>query len=135
MADYIAKMRSNYFQVKNAKKFKVFCERYRLEAITEDDKAKAADQRHGFMADGSIPTGRCNAKGDWIETDFLKELSRHLVKGEVAVIMEIGSEKMRYLTGVAVAVNAAGQATDVSLSDIYALARGTFGVEPSLAEY
>ena len=135
MADYIAQMRSNYFQVKNAKQFQAFCQQYHLEVITEDDKAPADNQRYGCMVEGSIPTGRYQTNGNWIETDFLRELSRHLVKGEVAILMEVGSEKMRYLIGYACAVNAAGQFIEISLTEIYSQAERTFGVAPSRAEY
>lgn len=135
MANYIGRMRSNYFKVVDKQKFEKFCRQYDLEVITEDAQAKPAKRRYGFMADGSIPTGRCNAKGDWIETDFLKELSRHLGQSEVAVVMEVGSEKMRYLIGYACAVTWKGERIQLALSDIYGKAKETFGVEPTVAEY
>jgi hypothetical protein len=133
VANYEAQTRSNYFKVKNAEKFKAFCQRYNLEVITDEKPKKEC--KYGFMVDGSIPSGRCNAKGDWIESDFLQELSVHLVKGEVAVVMEIGSERMRYLNGYACAVNWNGRRHEVSLTDIYKWVKDTFGIEPSPAEY
>jgi hypothetical protein len=42
--------------------------------------------------------------------------------------MEIGAEKLRYLTGVAIAVNHKGRAAVVSLDDIYRKAARTFRV-------
>lgn len=99
MADYLAQTRSNYFRVKNAENFRRFCCRYGLTVINNTEEAE--DRQFGFMMDESIPTGRNNKKGDWIEIDFLKELSRHLMPKEVAVVVEIGSEKMRYLNGYA----------------------------------
>ena len=69
------------------------------------------------------------------EIDFLKELSTHLVEGEVAVVMETGAEKLRYLIGYAAAVNHKGETVDVALTDIYRKARETFGKEPTRAEY
>jgi hypothetical protein len=133
MADYLAQTRSNYFRVKNAEKFKAFCQRYNLEVITNEKPKKGC--KYGFMVDGPIPTGRCNAKGDWIETDFLQELSAHLMPKEVAVVVEIGSEKMRYLNGYACAVNSKGKRIQVALTDIYKWAKETFGIEPTMAEY
>lgn len=56
--------------------------------------------------------------------ETLPELvAAHLVDGDVAVFMEVGFEKMRFLVGQAVAINAAGEHRTVSLDDIYASAR------------
>jgi hypothetical protein len=50
--------------------------------------------------------------------------------------MEAGSEKLRYLSAFAVAINAAGERIDVSLEDIYHLAAEKFpGKEITRAEY
>jgi hypothetical protein len=54
-----------------------------------------------------------------IEIDVFEELARHLDARDVAVLMQIGSEKLRYLTGEAVAIHATGRITRVSLNDIY----------------
>jgi hypothetical protein len=53
----------------------------------------------------------------------------------VAVVMEVGSEKMRYLIGYAAAVDARGRRIQIALSDIYRRCQETFGIEPTLAEY
>jgi hypothetical protein len=45
--------------------------------------------------------------------------------------MEIGAEKLRYLTGIAIAVNYKGRATVVSLDDVYRKAARTFRVPES----
>ena len=58
------------------------------------------------------------------EFDSLHQLiGSHLVEGQVAVFVEVGQEKMRYLGGTAVAVNAAGETRRVDLDDIYDLAK------------
>lgn len=41
----------------------------------------------------------------------------------MAIVREIGYEKMRYLVGYTVAVNAAGESLEVSLDDIYEAAK------------
>jgi len=135
MADYLASMRSNYFKVKDGGKFRAFCGKYGLEVIEEKSEDNANITLFGFLCDGPIPTGYTNAKGDYVEADFTRALSRHLVEGEVAVLMEVGQEKMRYLIGFACAVNWRGKLISVSLNEIYAKARKLFGVEPTLAEY
>jgi hypothetical protein len=112
--------------------FRRFCARYDLTVVrTGEDKP----DRYGFLLDGPLPTGRIDSRGEWIETDFLGELSRLLAPREVAVVMEVGSEKMRYLVGYAAAVNARGQRIQIALSDIYRRCQETFGIEPTLAEY
>ena len=134
MADYIAQTRSNYFRVRSPRQFRRFCRRYGLEVIRDDPRGRLR-QRYGFIAYEAIPTGRTDAQGEWIETDFVGELAQQLARREVAVVMEVGSEKMRYLIGYACAVNGKGERIQLALTDIYRRAKETFGVEPTLAEY
>jgi hypothetical protein len=65
------------------------------------------------------------------EIDLVRELAEHLPKGQVAVLMEIGAEKLRYLTGVAIAVNHKGRVVQLTLSDIYCKAARAFRVAES----
>lgn len=132
MADYIAQTRSNYFRVRNVRNFRQLCARYGLTVVRTDEKGK---YQYGFLVDGPLPTGRMDGKGEWIETDFLGELSRLLAPREIAVVMEVGNEKMRYLVGYAAAVNATGERIKISLSDIYRRCQETFGIQPTLVEY
>ena len=58
------------------------------------------------------------------EFDSLHQLvGSHLVEGQVAVFIEVGQEKMRYLGGTTVAVNSEGETRRVDLDDIYDLAK------------
>lgn len=59
--------------------------------------------------------------------DVATELAPHLNPRDVAVLIEIGSEKLRYLHGDVVAVHPDGRAAWVNLSDIYKEARKAFG--------
>lgn len=68
------------------------------------------------------------------EIDFPRELSKHLAEGDVAIIQEIGYEKMRYFVGYAVAVNSKGKTVTVSLNEIYEHAKN-LGNHISLCEY
>lgn len=118
MANYYASTRSNYFRVKDRDAFADFCARFFL--LQYD----GADETVMITAD----SGDC---GGWPsydmetddEVDFPRALSAHLVDGEVAVLMEAGHEKLRYLHGQSVAVNSAGDMRWVTLSDIYELAK------------
>lgn len=62
-------------------------------------------------------------------------ISPFLVEGEIVVMMEAGAEKLRYITGEALAFDHTGEVVQVSLRDIYKLAKEKFGKDPSRAEY
>ncbi len=72
------------------------------------------------------------------EFDLATELAEHLVPGQVAVLLEVGAENLRYLTGQAIAVNAKDGVVEPTLSDIYRKAARAFRVpesEITRAEY
>ena len=68
------------------------------------------------------------------EIDLAGELAVHLEDGWVAVLMEAGAEKCRYVANWALAVNSKGETRRVSLEDIYELA-GQIGEHVTEAEY
>ena len=78
--------------------------------------------------DGSWPS--YDVEGD-TEIDLVAELAQHLPKGQIAVLMEIGAEKLRYLTGVAIAVNHKGRVVELTLGDIYRKSSRAFRVAES----
>lgn len=135
MANWIGTARSNYFRVKDAEAFKKFVEEspgikiYDTEGgkfvITPSDEGDGGWPRQTYDVDA----------GDYEEYDLAGELALHLAEGEVAVLMEVGSERRHYLTGNATAVAWDGRIEVVYLSQIYEKARQAFGVEPSPAEY
>jgi hypothetical protein len=140
MADWYGCARSNYFRVKDVPKFVEFCERWSIAPIYQKDDGK---NPVGFLCEedgnGSLPTGFTDTvDGKVVELtfgDFLDELSQHLAYGSVAIMMECGAEKLRYITGQAVAINSRGQTREVSLNDIYKKARKLCDGEVSLCEY
>ena len=122
MANYVPFVRSNYFEVKDAAAFEAFCKKWRVELI----RGGKDDTLFGFLGDGEIGLPLCYydaGKDDYVEGNFMDELSGHLANGWVAVVREIGYEKMRYLVGYTVAVNSRGESIEVSLDDIYAAAK------------
>ena len=139
MANYHASARSNYFKVKDVTKFKQFCEDLDMTFIENTEGAV------GFLCEetqeGSIPTHKrvVNQEesdfDDWEEVDFDHELSKHLENGEIAVYMEVGHEKFRYLVGAAVAVNSHGETCEISINDIYQKATGLWGHTPRQCIY
>lgn len=123
MANYTAFFRSNYFAVKDVAQFQRFCQEFQLEMITDTEQDETL---YGFLGpehESGIPVTRYNeATDEWEEADLLAMLATHLAEDYVAIVMEVGYEKLRYLIGVAHAVNAAGETIDVDLDEIYARA-------------
>jgi hypothetical protein len=120
MANYVAFVRSNYFAVQDQTAFEQFCREYDLEPIKNDHLV-------GFLGneEGGIPSTKYDEKSGFVEADFFGDLAAQLKPGWVAVVQEVGfeNEKMRYLVGRAIAVNADGESVELSLDDIYESAR------------
>lgn len=133
MANYCCMARSNYFKVKDIEKFKDFCAHCGLEfmskKITFNERNKKEEMVGFICGENGIPNERLAENDEWIEIDFLEELSHFLEKRQVAIIQEIGWEKMRYLVGSAVAVNDEGEIVSLSIDQIYDMAMKTFNVK------
>ena len=132
MANYYAASRTNTFQVKDVAAFKAWADRLGIRVHTREDGT-------GFMLDpgdgndsGTFPSYDVEIDD---EIDFADQLAGHLADGSVAVIVEAGAEKLRYVHGHAVAVNSQGKQVHVNLTDIYERAEKAFGCKVSRAEY
>lgn len=125
MANYYGQARSSYFKVKDKEAFQAFLRRFGSAVETiEDDKDKG---RVGFLAGEGIPSEWAVTDADgmeeYVEVDFVGELAAHLADHEVAIVMETGYEKMRYLVGYAIAINNKKERREIDLCQIYKLAR------------
>lgn len=118
MANYYASARSNYFLVKDADAFQAWAKRREL-GIWSSDKEGGRVAIYPLSGDDNgWPSCRYNDETDeYDDFSVVEELPEHLVEGEVAVLMEVGAEKLRYLVGHAIAVNAAGEVQSVNLQD------------------
>ena len=131
MANYYCSARTNYFRVKDEKAFEAWVEQREVRLVRDPGQP-------GFFAllpdteEGSFPKYDYGIEEEF---DFVAELSKHLTEDSVAVLLETGAERLRYLVGQAIAVNAKGETIEVSLEDIYPLAEAQFGVKPTRAEY
>lgn len=134
MANYYCAARSNYFKVKDAAAFKAWTETIIGLGVWEKE-----DGTFGLYDDGNDscgwPSWMEDEEGETFELDLLTELSAHLTEDSVAVLMEAGAEKLRYVRGCANAVNSKGEIVSISLGDIYRLAFDSFGIDPTPAEY
>ncbi len=133
MSNYYGSARSNYFKVKDVAAFKAWVDSLACVKIWERQ-----DGTFGIYSEckdsGCWPSTKSTGDED-IEIDLEEELAEHLQDGEVAILMQAGAEKLRYIGGYAVAVNHLGETVSVHLHDIYDLAKAKFGAEPTRAEY
>jgi hypothetical protein len=130
MANWYGTCRSNYFRIKDEEAFLAMMNQFEVDIIRKDDKV-------GFVSQtefGDIPQY-------WPGDDFQEEpicilncLAEHLAENSVCVVMEIGAEKARYLTGQAIAIAWTGEVTTVSINDIYKQAQEEFGGDAEITE-
>jgi hypothetical protein len=126
MANWYGTARSNYFCVRDRDAFLKWADSRGLGVFTnEESRDLFAIYGGEHTDDGSWPS--YDMEGD-TDIYLVAELAQHLPKGQVAVLMEIGAEKLRYLTGVAIAVNHKGRVVELTLSDIYRKASRAFRV-------
>ncbi len=131
MANWYGTSRSNYFKVKDGGAFREWAERRNLEVL-EDRRGLLGVAPSSMSEDGSWPS---YDDDDDCEIDFQAELIEHLAEGQVAILMTIGAEKLRYLTGFSVALAWDGRRMSVDIADIYDKVELEFGVVPTAAEY
>ena len=141
MANYYATARSNYFAVKDEASFQQWAESTGLKILNSSHSHQNTDGIRRFAItpdsgdENGWPSHRENeTTEEYEDLDLYDELAPHLKDGEVAVLMEIGNEKLRYLCGFATAVNSAGQTVSMSLDGIYDLAKN-LGSNITRAEY
>lgn len=148
MAEYKSKARTNSFGVKDVEALKDDLRTYGIQPEPWSEASNGADFILDHTTSPENPAGTVSlfAFGGWpsLDEDSVAEklglgddvivirkhndltqlVASHLVEDQVAVFIEVGAEKMRYLGGTAVAVNASGETRVVDLDDIFALAQG-----------
>ena len=126
MANYYGSCRTNYFKVKDEEAFKAAIES--LPDVECHRSDGAIDAEHAGLYcilgnnddGGGWPSYQYDKEmDDYVEFDLIDEVYSHLADGEVAIFMEVGAEKLRFLVGYAEAVNNMGEREKVSLLDIY----------------
>ena len=125
MANYTARTRSNYFRVKDPAAFEAWCERRDLEFWTET--IDGLGPCYAVTADTGDCAGWSRYDPETDEPcDLPAELADHLLSTDVAILMEIGNVKLRYLHAHATAIAADGKTVSVQLGDIYDKAAAAF---------
>ena len=110
MANYVSAQRTNYFKVTDEEKYAELMSRVRgdediLHLWTEEKDGRIF---HAFGCESSMSYYPENEDGTEAEDEapveweeFCRELSKLLPAGEAVIILEVGKEKLRYLTGYA----------------------------------
>ena len=133
MANYYGTARTNYFRVKDEAKFREWAKSRDCEVCNNN----AFNPTGTFCLlpidnDGQTFMSYDHEKDE--EIDFMFELSQHLAKGSVAILMESGHEKLRYITGIAEAINHKRRRVQLSIQDIFTKAK-KLGTELLPCEY
>lgn len=123
MANFTSCIRSNQFKVKDRESFALWIEND-LEGELSIDFVAGENKHDQVVIYGysDIP----NFDADGKEINFLETLASHLQDKEVAIIFMIGSEKLRYLVGLAWAVYHTGETLEINLDEIYSKAADNF---------
>jgi hypothetical protein len=138
MANYYAVWRSNYFRVKDKEAFLKAIEPIPdLDVMFKPKKTKdGTEVEHCVLLasqvsdSGSIPWDYYNEDlEDFMDVDWSGIFKEHLQEHSVAVFMESGAEKLRYIVGVAHAFHSSGEMVTITLHDIYKEAQEAFGDE------
>jgi hypothetical protein len=132
MANYYASCLSNFFKVKDLEKFKNWISKF-------DSLETFSKKNEEYIAFGStesgIPDYMMSEDGeDSTEVEFITELSKHLSEGEVAIVQEIGNEKLRYFVGFSVVIDWQGNAKYFDISDAFVWANKKYGRDISRCE-
>lgn len=136
MADWYGTARSNYFKVRDNKAFEVFMQNLLSMTAEHNDVDNTWWIRTDDYGNGGF---------DWtvydedLEPDdsvnAMDEFASHLQEGEVAIFLEAGAEKLRYITGNALSIAWTGEITEINLADIYEFVAEKYGIKPCRAEY
>ncbi len=136
MADWYGTARSNYFKVRDNKAFEVFMQNLSSMTAEHNDVDNTWWIRTDDYGNGGF---NWTVYDENFEPDdsvnAMDELASHLQEGEVAIFLEAGAEKLRYITGNALAIAWTGEITEIDLTDIYELVAKKYGIEPCRAEY
>jgi len=126
MANYYASARTNYFAVTDLEAFKAELESKTssVEVVSKEEDGLTLVALLGSDDDGAgFPFEYEDEDGEYVELDWAEIFKAHLEDGWVAIIMESGAEKLRYIAGYAVAYNSKGETVVINLDQIYEKAK------------
>ena len=103
------------------------CSEYVKRMVDQCDGKKEKQELYGFLGsdnNGNLPNYRCEDHDDGTTTEydfdnFLEDLAPLIADDWVAIMFEVGAEKLRYITGFAVAINSKGEKRIIDICDMY----------------
>ena len=131
MANYYGSARSNEFRVKDIDAFKKAAAEINV-GVWVDDPAAGLVSAYSEDPDGAgwpswvyreLPEDAPDDVDEYVEVDLAAFVAPHLADGSVAIFFEAGAEKLRYVVGTALAVNAAGETRSLSLDQMFETAK------------
>lgn len=130
MANFVTYARTNYVTIKDPETFKKEMEFWNIEVVPDCDNTPnfvcllpTTGSENGF------DIVRFDEKtGDNKTFSFEEHVVPHMEQGQVLVVQSIGYEKLRYLTGQAVAFTHDKPPVRIDISDIYEKAADKLGV-------
>ncbi|ROR76056.1 hypothetical protein SAMN06295974_3796 [Plantibacter flavus] len=144
MSTFEATARTNHFRVRDVAALRAELATYGIHApnlldhrahgaalvLDDRDVVTGTIALFGDMGWPSLDEDAVRERFDWDESisvpdqhqTLVELIASHLEAGQVAIFLEVGHEKMRFLSGSAVAVNASGETRSIELEDIYGLA-------------
>lgn len=131
--NYELQSRTNFFRVRDAKRFERWCRFFGLRFWKEQKIAGCDDLFYAIGKDDGEgwPTTHPGSDQD---IDFESELRQHLDPRDIAVSIQTGAEGLRFVDGYAVALHADGRTVQVQLYDIYEKAQMVFGPRVTITE-
>lgn len=119
MANFYGQGRTNYFIVKDGEKFENQINSLG-EGISPSIELIKDERGWCLLFEDGIPTYFYDEEsGEEYEVDMETIIKENLADGSVCVMMEVGAEKLRYLSGWAVAFNNKGETKTIDLNHIY----------------
>lgn len=121
MSTYTSKARTNYVQLRDVDGFRSLVDAIGGEVVT--DTSGDGEPSYGFIADDPSWDVYDEQTDDYDHHD-ITAFAQFLADGQVLTYIEVGSEAMRYITGIATAVRSDGETATINLDDIDQVAAG-----------
>lgn len=121
MSQYIATSRSNEFRVKDVDAFVVEMEHFDIGVWIDNPEEHIVsiyDQENNGWSIWDE-----DEDGEPVEVEIIEVIAKHLTDDSVAILFEVGAEKLRYVNGSAIAFNSQGKFKSINLDDIYNIAQ------------
>lgn len=137
MADWYGAARTNYFPVKNAEAFKAWAIAASLrpcQSATSELWYLLSEDQYGGWPSEVWEDGADDGR----DFDIVAELAGHVVEGWPVILMESGAEKLRYISGAAIAFRVTDgeiEREQLVLDDIHDIAEQRWGISPTRCAY